>query len=116
MPELIRFYIRNVAIGFAISAGFVGCLLWFNVAGLGNLVMHSSDGILAGFLLWLFNGIVFAGVQFAVAIMLMADPKSPSAGGKARQVFQGLAMPVAIPVRDEVKPHEQGHVVRRDRL
>ncbi|WP_420916470.1 hypothetical protein [Pseudophaeobacter leonis] len=37
-----------------------------------GLVSQSSDGILAVFLLWFMNGIVFAGVQFAYVIMSMA--------------------------------------------
>ena len=31
MPDLIKLYICNVAIGFGIAALFVGMLLWFNV-------------------------------------------------------------------------------------
>jgi len=37
MPKLISLYIRQVAIGFAISAAFVGMLLYFNVANLWQL-------------------------------------------------------------------------------
>jgi hypothetical protein len=73
MPELVRFYIRQVVIGFAIAAALVAGLLWFDVAGLGRLVAGSDVGLMAALLLWVFNGIVFAGVQFAVAIMGMAD-------------------------------------------
>lgn len=72
MPELVKLYIRNVAIGFVIAAFFVSMLLWFNVANLWYLVSHSQDGILAVFLLWFMHGIVFAGVQFAFAVMMMA--------------------------------------------
>ncbi len=73
MPKLIRMYIINVAIGFGIAALFVGMLLWFNVANLWHLVAHSDSGLLAVFILWLANGIVFAGVQFAIAVMRMKD-------------------------------------------
>ena len=34
MPELIKLYIRSVAIGFGIAAGFVALLLWTNTMGL----------------------------------------------------------------------------------
>lgn len=71
MPPLIEMYIRQSAIGFAISAVFVALLMYFNVANLWHLVTHSDVGFLAVFLLWLFNGIVFAGVQFGIAIMSM---------------------------------------------
>ncbi len=76
MPKLVKLYIKNVIIGFAISAGFVALLLWFNVMNLWGLVSQSSDGLLAVFLLWFMNGIVFAGVQFAYVIMSMAGNDS----------------------------------------
>jgi hypothetical protein len=72
MPDLIKMYIRQSVIGFALSAVFVTLLLYFNVVNLWHLVTHTEAGLLAVFLLWLFNGIVFAGVQFGVSIMLMS--------------------------------------------
>jgi len=71
MPDLIKMYIRHSVIGFVLSAVFVAMLLYFNVVNLWHLVTHTDVGFLAVFLLWLFNGIVFAGVQFGIAIMLM---------------------------------------------
>jgi hypothetical protein len=73
MQPLIRLYITQTAIGFGIAAVVVAGLLWFNVANLWHLVTHSDIGIMAVLLLWLFNGIVFGAVQFAIAIMGMAD-------------------------------------------
>jgi len=81
MPELIKLYIRSVAIGFGIAAAFVALLLWTNTMGLGDLVSGSSAGALAIFMLWFMNGIVFAGVQFAYRIMSMAErPGGPRRG------------------------------------
>lgn len=71
MPDLVKLYIRQCAIGFVLSAVFVGLLLYFNVVNLWHLVTHTDVGILAVFLMWLFNGIVFAGVQFGIRIMSM---------------------------------------------
>ncbi|MFP7673593.1 hypothetical protein ACG74X_09580 [Marivita sp. S0852] len=71
MPDLIKLYIRQTAIGFVLSAVFVTLLLYFNIVNLWHLVTHTDVGLLAVFLLWLFNGIVFAGVQFGISIMLM---------------------------------------------
>ena len=68
MPQLIKVYIRQVAIGFVIAACFVALLLAANVANLWHLVSNVRGGWLAVLLLWLFNGIVFAGVQFALAL------------------------------------------------
>jgi hypothetical protein len=38
-PNLMRLYLRHCAICFALSAVFVGLILWYDVAGLGHLVM-----------------------------------------------------------------------------
>ncbi|MEC3861398.1 hypothetical protein VK792_08890 [Mesobacterium sp. TK19101] len=82
MPKLVKLYIMQSFVGFALSTAFVGMLLWFDVARLWYLVTHTSAGPLAVFLLWLFNGIVFAGVQFAISIMRMEEKEiDPGAGG-----------------------------------
>ena len=94
MPDLIRLYIRSVLIGFFLAALLVGLLLGFNLANLRHLVTQSSDGPLALFLLWFFNGIVFAGVQFGIAIMGMSsgdDDDDYHGGG-------GLREPALIPI------------------
>ncbi|MEI4195370.1 hypothetical protein [Roseovarius sp. E0-M6] len=99
MPKLIRLYIVNVSIGFVAAAVFVGMLLWFNVANLWHLVTHSDKGWLAVLILWLANGIVFAGVQFAIAVMAMKDDDDDDddQGGHGSPVMQHDH--VAIPVR-----------------
>jgi apolipoprotein N-acyltransferase len=81
MPKLVKLYIRNVLIGFGVAAAFVAMLLWFNVMNLWGLVTHSESGILAVFLLWFMHGIVFAGVQFAWAVMSLAEKKDNRRGG-----------------------------------
>jgi hypothetical protein len=107
MPELVKLYIRNVAIGFGIAAGFVAGLLWFDVAGLWQLVSGSSSGLLAVFMLWFMNGIVFAGVQFAWAVMALAeDDNTPRRG---TPVAQDL-----VPVRVSAAARSgQGRQIRR---
>ena len=82
MPKLVRLYIIQVLIGFALSAVFVGLLLWQNVANLGHLVLTSDIGWLAGLMLFVFNGLVFAGVQFSIAIMRMSARDEPRDGGR----------------------------------
>ena len=89
-PNLMRLYLRHCAMGFALSAVFVGLVLWYDVAGLGHLVMASDVGLLAVFLLWFFNGTVFGSVQFAISIMLMQD--SDNDDGPRR----GLMVPVRL--------------------
>nr|WP_114966310.1 hypothetical protein [Alkalilacustris brevis] len=106
MPQLVRLYIRQVAIGFAIAAGFVAMLLVFNVANLQHLIFNTQGGWLALFLLFFFNGLVFAGVQFGIAVMSMAEKPRPGGGHK-----QPLPMadafspqPVRIPRPSEAAP------------
>lgn len=74
MPKLVRLYIQQVLTGFVLAAVLVALLLWFNVANLWHLVTHSDVGLVAVILLWLFHGIVFGAVQFAISIMRMAEP------------------------------------------
>ncbi len=85
LPRLVRLYIRQVAIGFALSAVFVGLLLGLDVAHLRSLMLTTQGGFIAAFMLFFFNGLVFAGVQFAISIMRMADPedKGPKGGHRA---------------------------------
>lgn len=80
MPNLIRLYVSNVAMGFALAAAFVGALVGLDVAGIGHLVLGSDMGIVAALMLWVFHGVVFAGVQFALAVMALAEDDAPCGG------------------------------------
>lgn len=96
MPKLVQLYIRQSLIGFGVAALFVGALFYFNVANLWHLVTHTEGGLLAAFLLFMFNGIVFSGVQFGIAVMGMAEKEDDtSGGGNARQ---HAVVPVPVPV------------------
>ena len=105
MPELVRMYIRHCLIGFAIAGVFVAALVWLNVANLQHLLLSSPSGLLGLFLLFFFNGLLFASVQFAIAVMNMAE--TPDEGGNAPQripmgdVFapQPVRIPTAEPRR-----------------
>lgn len=81
MPALVRMYIRHVLIGFAIAAVFVAGLLWLNVGNLWHLVSTSPVGWIAAAMLFFANGIVFSGVQFAIAVMQLAEPEGKRGGG-----------------------------------
>lgn len=103
MPKLIRLYIKSVAIGFALSAAFLALLLWADVAGLRHLVLGTSSGGIAAAVLFVMNGIVFASVQFAIAIMRLADDdEGPKGGLRAPQTFR-LA-PVKLAAKARTKP------------
>jgi len=91
MPKLIHLYIKHVLIGFGIAAAFVAMLLYFNVANLWHLVTHSDAGLMAVIVLWFANGIVFAGVQFAIAVMNLKDDDDDDQGGKRDGVSVDLS-------------------------
>ncbi|MDJ0826042.1 MAG: hypothetical protein QNJ16_11125 [Rhodobacter sp.] len=97
MPKLVRFYIRHTIIGFLVAAAFVAMLLWFNVANLWHLISTSDVGLLAAFLLVMFHGIVFSGVQFGISIMRMGEDDG-SDGGRRDALPSLDALPV--PVRE----------------
>lgn len=81
MPRLIRLYFQSVLLGFLLSAGFTFGFLWWDVAGLGNLIQGSDIGWIAVVMLVVFNGIVFSAVQFAFRIMGMAQEEQGPTGG-----------------------------------
>lgn len=82
MPKLVRLYIVNVAIGFALAVAFVAMLVWADVAGLRHLILDGDMGWLAGLMMVMFHGVLFGGVQFAIAVMRMADPEDGPKGGR----------------------------------
>ena len=96
MPKLIRLYIVNVAIGFALALGFVVALIWLDVAHLRHLILETDSGGLAFGLLVLSHGVVFAGVQFAIAVMGLADDGTGPRGG--RPVRRGDLQPIRVEV------------------
>ena len=96
MPELVRLYIRSVALGFAISAVFTAGLIWWDVAGIGHLILGSDIGLVAAAMMVVFNGVVFSAVQFAFRIMAMAEDDSGPKGGR------GAPLRVLVPIRVEV--------------
>lgn len=86
MPELVRMYIRHVAIGFVLGLLFTSLLLALNIGNLWHLVRATDAGPLAVLMLVVFNTIVFAGVQFAFAVMSMAAKDVPPDGGTPAMV------------------------------
>jgi hypothetical protein len=96
VPHLVRLYIRQVLLGYVLSALFVAALLWLNVANLWHLVTHVSGGWIAVLMLWVFNGIVFAGVQFALALPQGHGEKDDDQGGKRDALPVLLAEPVPV--------------------
>ncbi len=96
MPRLVRLYLFSIALGLALSAVFVGLLLWLDVANLWHLVSTSPMGWVAAAMLFVFNALVFSGVQFAIAVMRMAEPEGGSGGARAPVATQ---RPVRVKVQ-----------------
>ena len=105
MPELVRLYIKNVIMGFGLSAVFVGALLYLNVGNLWHLISTSNVGWIALVMLVFFNGVVFAGVQFAITIMRMEAQDDEPRGGKR--------IPVATSIPARVKVAAEAPRARR---
>lgn len=106
MTVLVRMYIRNVAIGFVLALVFTGALLALNVANLWHLVTHTQGGVIAVIMLVVFNTIVFAGVQFAIAVMRMAEPDDQRPRGPKAPAVTRMPAQVALTVR---KPAQNNH-------
>jgi hypothetical protein len=101
MPELIRLYIRSVALGFVVSGAFTAALVWWDVVGIGRLILGSEIGWVAAMMMVVFNGIVFSAVQFAFKIMAMAeDDQRPKGGHGAREP---VLMPIPVPVAQKLR-------------
>lgn len=107
MPKLIALYIRSVAIGFGLSAVFLALMLGQDVAGLRHLIFGSDMGLVAAAMVFVFQGIIFAGVQFGIAIMMLADPDAPPTGGLRDRLMPDLGdqipgaqlIPVKVPAK-----------------
>lgn len=106
MPKLVRLYIRQILVGFGLSAVFVSALLYTNVANLWHLVTSSDIGWIAVAMLFMFNGLVFAGVQFAITIMRMEHEDDEPKGGK--RVPVATSIPVRVEAAAGVKPRQRG--------
>lgn len=108
MPKLIALYIRSVAIGFGLSAGFLALMLWLDVAGLRHLILGSDMGLVAAAMVFMFQGVVFAGVQFAIAVMSLAEKDDTPRGGLRDLIAPPVdsRIPVPVPVRVKVTPRK----------
>ncbi len=95
MPELVRLYIKQIFIGFGLSAIFVAGLLYTNVGNLWHLISTSDIGLIAVAMLFMFHGVVFAGVQFAIVIMRMEKTDDTPKGGTRAPIA------TTIPIRVE---------------
>ena len=95
MPQLVRLYIKHCLIGMALAVIFTAALIGLNVANLRHLVTSVQGGWLAVLMLVVFNTIVFASVQFGIAVMRMAEKPEGPRGGARAPLIRRLPAPVA---------------------
>ena len=96
MPKLVRLYLQSIVVGLALSVLFLAALIWLDIGGLGGLILGSDTGLVAAAMLIVFNGIIFAGAQFAYVITRMADHGHGPRGGRAVRLEP-------VPVRVEAR-------------
>jgi hypothetical protein len=72
MSHSEEIHLRYGLICFAIVAAFGAGLLHFNTLNLSYLVKTSETKLTARVVLWALGGIVFAGVQMPLAVMILA--------------------------------------------
>jgi len=110
MPKLVRLYINSIAIGFALSCGFVVALVAMDVAGLRGLILGSEIGWVAAAMMVVFNGVIFSGAQFGFAVMRMAEEGDGPHGGR---MLRDAPLPVRVPV--PVRVEAQARTIRTKR-
>ncbi len=71
MPKLIRFVIVNSAIGVAIGWALAACLIYFNIANLGELMWNTDHKVAATFILALSFSTTFGFGYLATAVLLL---------------------------------------------
>ncbi len=97
MPKLVRLYIVNVAIGFALSAVFLVAMVWLNIANLGHLVLNTPSGWIGGLMMFVSNGVIFAGAQFGIAVMRQAERDDGPRGGSKAPALIPIAVRAEAP-------------------
>jgi hypothetical protein len=99
MPELVHLYIRNIVAGLVLAVLFTAALVGLDVANLRHLTLETSGGWLAIAMLVMFNTIVFAGVQFGIAIMRMGESEDDPRRGNRAPVVHPKSVVVPVTAR-----------------
>ncbi|MBO6673582.1 MAG: hypothetical protein JJ908_08550 [Rhizobiales bacterium] len=91
-PPLVRFLIKNAAIGFATAVLFVAAMLYFNVGNLMALIVQSDVGLFAIVLMTLMIGFTFASLQMGFAVMFASDDIDKGQPGRASPLMSNKEM------------------------
>ena len=71
LPEHIRFLARHCLVGIATGWTLLGALLWFDVARMGELLLHSEDRVLTLVLAAAGFAVTFGSLAMGTAIFLI---------------------------------------------
>ena len=71
---------KNAAIGFGVAGVFVAGLMVMDVSGVGQMVLASGRGAIAGVALWVLHGVAFTVIQTAFASIGLDDDDTPRGG------------------------------------
>lgn len=75
MPKLVRFVVINSAIGIAIGWALSLAVLYYNIAGLGDLYAHSNQKHIILFIMAMSSGVTFGFAFLSTAVMLLPESK-----------------------------------------
>lgn len=81
-PKLVRFLIKNAAIGFAAAIVFVSAILAFDIGNLGTVFAQSGVGMVAIPLMTFMIGLTFASLQMGFAVMFTAGRDDDDQNGR----------------------------------
>lgn len=79
--SVVAYIVRHMFIGVGFGALFATGALWFDVAGLGSLIMASNDRVVALSLLYGGFAVTFGSVVCGTAIMMISDADEFSGRG-----------------------------------
>jgi len=70
LPRLVRFILRNIALGVGIGWTLLAAILWSDMGGLYSLISHSSNGFIPLYLLFGGFAVTFGPAAVATAVLL----------------------------------------------
>lgn len=79
-PTLVRFLLAHAALGFGLSAVFVGGFVMADPHGAGRVLVNAAGHWWPVAALWFFTGLTFGSVQIGAATMLLDDRNRPGPG------------------------------------
>lgn len=107
MAHLIEKYLKHAVIGFGVAGALVAVLFWMDSGQLRPIVALSGSVWLAAAVMWFGVGVVFSGVQCALAANAGKDDDDGSPRGGGRRDHPHNAQVVPIPIRTDEKHHRR---------